>query len=909
MAALGRRWRSRRCRPALVAAALGSVLLVQTLVVWTFSSFDEGERRESPPLAPHRARRDAALGLRQQQPMARRRKDGIREQAQRGLVLTVPRRLYVRGARPGVRRHNVVKRIDSNNENSVPRDFDIMDNSNNLPGRPYKMGVGAHFDDGRFLPPSIFEVASSRSAAAETWPVIRLHRQGDVGQRLKDVEDLGFNARCEITGKEALSALGRARSVQCKQRIADVVCLHQEGRLMPKVLPRFCQFEGKVMQSVQWSEDASQTLVPGEQPVRIAFMLVVHGRAARQLSRLLKAIYHRDHFYYIHVDERSSYLHREVQRMASGYGNVRVAPWLMSTIWGGASLLTMYLRCMSDLLAMKDWSWDFFINLSATDYPIRTNEQLVAFLSQYRDKNFLKSHGRDNNRFVKKQGLDRVFLECDTHMWRLGDRTIPEGIVVDGGSDWFALNRRFVDYVVTTENELVSQLKRFYSYTLLPAESFFHTVLENSEHCETLVDNNLRITNWNRRLGCKCQYKHIVDWCGCSPNDFKPQDFHRFQQTARPTFFARKFEPVVNQEVIQQLDTYLWGGLPPGTPGLIAYWESVWEEEDGLAVLSDIALTMYGALIALGLHRAAAAPQQQISAESCRYEAIGHPSAVHLYFNADAFQGFLVHQHVIDASGRALTVEAWIAPRRFFHVLDPTGDTGRLLSVEVSTDWDPKERIFRNFGALLGPFDEPVAVQRWSRGRNLTTTVAWIDPAGVIAATYDVHVEPDSDVTHYKPPLRQPLRPGIWTVRLLQRWAPLAETRFLVSPLAYNNKRPIRSDEASKAHGGPPNNVYSDANFASLASVLALPPSSSLQMAAHHRAKLTGPSLAAWVEEAASELWSPVETCEVVPWTSARDSRASACSLLPACQHVTWSSLSPDPKSELGAIKVSGRLR
>lgn len=62
-----------------------------------------------------------------------------------------------------------------------------------------------------------------------------------------------------------------------------------------------------------------------------------------------------------------------------------------------------------------------------------------------------------------------------------------------------------------------------------PVQSFFHTVLENSHACETLVDNNLRVTNWNRKLGCKCQYKHIVDWCGCSPNDFKPQDFLRLQ--------------------------------------------------------------------------------------------------------------------------------------------------------------------------------------------------------------------------------------------------------------------------------------------------------------------------------------------------------------------------------------------
>lgn len=55
-------------------------------------------------------------------------------------------------------------------------------------------------------------------------------------------------------------------------------------------------------------------------------------------------------------------------------------------------------------------------------------------------------------------------------MWRLGDRKIPEGIAVDGGSDWFLLNRGFVNYVVNSRDELVSSMKRFYAYTLLPAE-------------------------------------------------------------------------------------------------------------------------------------------------------------------------------------------------------------------------------------------------------------------------------------------------------------------------------------------------------------------------------------------------------------------------------------------------------
>lgn len=55
-------------------------------------------------------------------------------------------------------------------------------------------------------------------------------------------------------------------------------------------------------------------------------------------------------------------------------------------------------------------------------------------------------------------------------MWRLGERQIPEGIVVDGGSDWFALSRSFVEYVIYTSDQLVSQLRQFYTYTLLPAE-------------------------------------------------------------------------------------------------------------------------------------------------------------------------------------------------------------------------------------------------------------------------------------------------------------------------------------------------------------------------------------------------------------------------------------------------------
>lgn len=54
---------------------------------------------------------------------------------------------------------------------------------------------------------------------------------------------------------------------------------------------------------MQWDEDSAESFPL--KPVRIAFVLAVHGRASRQFQRLFKAIYHTSHYYYIHVDQVS----------------------------------------------------------------------------------------------------------------------------------------------------------------------------------------------------------------------------------------------------------------------------------------------------------------------------------------------------------------------------------------------------------------------------------------------------------------------------------------------------------------------------------------------------------------------------------------------------------------------------
>lgn len=88
----------------------------------------------------------------------------------------------------------------------------------------------------------------------------------------------------------------------CPRGKGRIQFLLLKGQAILKLISMVFWFSpGKANKNVQWDEDAVEYMPAN--PVRIAFVLVVHGRASRQLQRMFKAIYHKDHFYYIHVDK------------------------------------------------------------------------------------------------------------------------------------------------------------------------------------------------------------------------------------------------------------------------------------------------------------------------------------------------------------------------------------------------------------------------------------------------------------------------------------------------------------------------------------------------------------------------------------------------------------------------------
>ena len=110
----------------------------------------------------------------------------------------------------------------------------------------------------------------------------------------------------------------------------------------------------------------------------------------------------------------------------------------------------------------------------------------------------------------------------------------------------------------------------------------------------------------------------------------------------------------------------------------------------------------------------------------------------------------------------------------------------------------------------------------------------------------------------------------------------------------------VSPEDTLRLHNGPAKNSYMEQSFHGLNPVLNIPVSLGYVEQAKRNAALTGPELEHWVDSLVGELWEAADICAVGP---------TACPVMQACPKNPWSSLSPDPKSHLGAPRADGRIR
>lgn len=601
--------------------------------------------------------------------------------------------------------------------------------------------------------------------------------------------------------------------------------------------------------------------------------------------------------------QRQDYLQRELSALESKFQNVKLATRRFSTIWGGASLLQMLLASMKDFMSLG-WRWDFVINLSESDFPIKSLESLERFLCSNKGLNFIKSHGREVQRFIKKQGLDKTFVECETHMWRIGERKLPKGLIVDGGSDWVALSPEFVAYIVGERDALLAGLDTIFGHTLLPAESYFHTALRNSVFCNTYVDNNLHVTNWKRKFGCKCQYKHVVDWCGCSPNDFRTDDWSRIQNTQdRQLFFARKFEPVINQEIITRVEDLIGFKDHNDINNLESYWQSIYNIKDLTASTDDVILTHANSIVRQNI--------KVLMSENCHVEP-GQITEISTYNEADVYKGNLILHDVLINNESKFTLETWYKPLSNLAINKENTLSNEIKIFRVSSEYDQKEMIFRNFANILGPLSEPVLLYQWSSfpERKLgNLTIVWLDPTGVVADVNNLRIEKNNLTDFVKPNMKLPLLPGIWNVGLVEGFQIIVQTKFLITPLEYFSGKSVSAQEVSMIHSGSQSSY--DKNH-SIKIPIFFPHEEDiliLKKVSESNSKRTGQDLLEWIDNLNVFFYSVLNTCANLSSVYFESAFLCGQHTLTDCASTTWSSLSPDPKGSMGVWNEhTGRL-
>ncbi|KAJ6376384.1 hypothetical protein OIU76_025508 [Salix suchowensis] len=211
----------------------------------------------------------------------------------------------------------------------------------------------------------------------------------------------------------------------------------------------------------------------------------------------------------------------------------------------------------------KDWDW--FINLSASDYPLVTQDDLIyTFSTINRNLNFIE-HTSQLGWKAEKRGMPLIVdpglystIKADIY-GATPLRSLPTAFKLFTGSAWMVLTRPFVEYLIWGWDNLPRTLLMYYTNFISSPEGYFHTVICNvPEFAQTAVSHDLHYIAWDNPPK---QHPHIL-----TINDTN-------EMIASGAAFARKFkhdDPVldkIDKDLLRRKNgSFTPGGWCSGSP-------------------------------------------------------------------------------------------------------------------------------------------------------------------------------------------------------------------------------------------------------------------------------------------------------------------------------------------------------
>ncbi|MFP3833604.1 beta-1,6-N-acetylglucosaminyltransferase [Chryseobacterium sp. SIMBA_028] len=223
--------------------------------------------------------------------------------------------------------------------------------------------------------------------------------------------------------------------------------------------------------------------------IKIAYFIMVHHKP-EAFKAMFQKIYTRDQFYLIHIDRKSNpKFTEEIQLYIVQFPNAYILESL-NIVSGGFSMIQAELNAMEFLLNVNQ-GWDYFINLSGEDYPLRSQSIIRKFLTANKGRNYLFYYDQEFYRPDTLQRIQNHFTELAYMISSfIYKRDFMKGVTPYIGGKWFMFTKETCQFL--TNNKRVMDFEDYYLHTFLPAESFFQTVLMNTSFNDIIVNDDKR---------------------------------------------------------------------------------------------------------------------------------------------------------------------------------------------------------------------------------------------------------------------------------------------------------------------------------------------------------------------------------------------------------------------------------
>lgn len=291
--------------------------------------------------------------------------------------------------------------------------------------------------------------------------------------------------------------------------------------------------------------------------MKTAYIILAYNSPGH-FRRLVRAIDHPSNSIYIHIDKKSDFHHFRT----SVKNHIYFEENRHKVYWGEFSQVDAQLKLLRKAI-LKD-TYDYFILLYGSDYPVRNLNYIHEYLSQQKAEhiNIIRMPGAGKtldriqyyrllqaNRNKSLHGLTKRAINYSIRALDI-KRQLPHkyrNMTLFGGSSWWILSRECIKYVLEFIDQNPDYIK-FWKHTLIPDETFFHTIIGNSKFIDR-VKPNVMYTNWiigesNPRIISENDFPILK--VGKFTNDFGTHDI----------LFARKFDDS-SGSIVEKIDREL----------------------------------------------------------------------------------------------------------------------------------------------------------------------------------------------------------------------------------------------------------------------------------------------------------------------------------------------------------------